>query len=100
MISAETYAELKKEPHRRMMNEWEHGIKRAFKVDAPEDQKWHVYIPGYTAPSPETPSSENLFPPGFTFPRPLTELRASSSFLSSESLRQSRIDPNTLILKT
>ncbi|KAH8656043.1 hypothetical protein BGZ60DRAFT_567892 [Tricladium varicosporioides] len=100
MITAEVYAELTKEPQRRMMNEWEHGIKRAFKIDAPEDQKWHVYIPGYTAPSPLLESHEHGFPAGLSSPRTLLDRRQNSPFLSSESLRMSRVDPNTLVLKT
>lgn len=100
MITAEVYAELTKEPHRKMMNEWEHGIKRAFRIDAPEDDKWHIYIPGYTARSPGPESHKTVFPAGFTSPRPLSHVRYNSPLLSSESLRTERVDPNTLVLKT
>ena len=47
MISAEDYEDLGNRSKRKMMNDWEYGIKPVFKVDAPENQRWYVDIPGY-----------------------------------------------------
>jgi len=47
MISAEDYDKLGSRSRRKMMNDWEYGIKRGFRVDAAEHRKWFVDIPGY-----------------------------------------------------
>src|SRR6266536_4859108 len=90
MISAEDYEDLGTRSKRKMMNDWEYGIKRVFKVDAPENQRWYVDIPGYLGIH-VTDSFASSEVSGIQSPRPL-------SCLSSESLN--RTDPGTLILKT
>jgi hypothetical protein len=46
MIKAEAYDRIKTRPRREMMNDWEFGVKRQFKVDSPHDARWHVRAPG------------------------------------------------------
>ena len=47
MITTEDFDGLGTRAKRKMMNDWEHGIKRTFKMDVPENEVWHVDIPGY-----------------------------------------------------
>jgi hypothetical protein len=100
MISAEDFALLSSRSKRKMMSDWEYGIKRGFRIDAAEHRKWFVDIPGYRGTQVLEPeaSEEGLnLPGGFSSPRPLSQLRINSPFLSSEDLR---IDPGSVMLKT
>ena len=92
MISAEDYEDLGTRSKRKMMNDWEYGIKRVFKVDAPENQRWYVDIPGYLGIHVPDSVASSEVSRGLRSPRPL------STCLSSESLN--RTDPGTLVLKT
>lgn len=101
MISADDYEDLGSRAKRKMMNDWETGMKKTFKIDEPEDEKWHVYIPGYLGihvPESDAGSSDGGLPAGFAAHRHISEMRGKSPFLSSESLN--RVDPGTLVLKT
>jgi hypothetical protein len=103
MISADDYEDLGSRAKRKMMNDWELGMKRSFKIDEPEDEKWHVDIPGYLGVHvPESKAGESepygAIPGGFASHRHISEMRGRSSFLSNESL--DRVDPGTLVLKT
>lgn len=101
MISKDDYSDLGSRAKRKMMNDWELGIKRSFKIDEPEDEKWHVDIPGYLGvhvPEPEVENYDPGLPAGFASHRHISEMRGKSPFLSNESLN--RIDPGTLVLQT
>jgi len=101
LISADDYEDLGSRAKRKFMHEWEIGIKRTFKMDEPEDEKWHVDIPGYAGihvPEAEGGGSNEELPGGFASHRPLEEMKGRSQFLSTESLN--RVDPGTLILET
>jgi len=83
------------------MNDWELGIKRSFKIDEPEDEKWHVDIPGYLGihvPEPQVAEPDRRLPGGFSSHRTLSDMRGKSPWLSNDSL--TRVDPGTLVLKT
>jgi hypothetical protein len=69
-----------------MMNDWEFGLKRTFKMDVAEDQTWHVLIPGFRGMLPEEPDQN----------RALSALSELSTFSSTLSLRTY---PDTLTLK-
>jgi hypothetical protein len=100
MISADDFALLSSRSKRKMMSDWEYGIKRGFRIDAAEHRKWFVDIPGYRGTQTfESEAFEEALalPGGFSNPRPLSQLRISSPFLSSENLR---IDPGSVMLKT
>jgi hypothetical protein len=45
-MPAEEYREIGKGAKRKMMNEWNYGIKRNFRANEAESN-WHVDIPGY-----------------------------------------------------
>ena len=77
MISTEEYDALSVRSKRKMMNDWEHGIKRTFKMDVANDERWHVDIPGFLGIHAQ--ASDLSLP------------------LSALSLRS---DPGTLVLKT
>lgn len=98
MISVDDYENLASRAKRKMMNDWEHGIKRSFRIDAAEDEKWHVDIPGYLGihvTDSEAGSNDRLVG-GFRHQASKDSLLMSS--LSLESLN--RRDPGTLVLKT
>jgi hypothetical protein len=90
MISAEDYERLGTRSKRRMMNDWEYGIKRRFRIDEAEDRQWLVNIPDYLGIQvPEAPDSPSA---GFSLSR-------SSSIASLISMT-SIVDAGTLVLKT
>jgi len=98
MISADDYEDLGSRAKRKMMNDWEHGMKRSFKIDEPEDVKWHVDIPGYLGVHvPDSEARETIAAQSASH-RHISEMRGRSLFLSNESLN--RVDPGTLVLKT
>lgn len=50
MISEDEYNKLcthRPRALRKMMNDWEFGLKRTFKMNVADDQTWHVDIPGF-----------------------------------------------------
>lgn len=103
MISADDYEDLGSRAKRKMMNDWELGMKRSFKINEPEDEKWHVDIPGYLGvhvaeSEAEESERDGAIPGGFASHRHLSDMRGRISFLSNESLN--RVDPGTLVLKT
>ena len=69
-----------------MMNDWEFGLKRTFKMNVAEDQTWHVHIPGFRGMLPEELDQNRALPA-------LSELSTFSSTLSLRSY------PDTLTLK-
>jgi hypothetical protein len=69
-----------------MMNDWEFGLKRTFKMNVAEDQTWHVHIPGFRGMLPEELDQN----------RALSALSELSTFSSTLSLRSY---PDTLTLK-
>jgi hypothetical protein len=101
MITHDDYQDLASRAKRKMMNDWELGIKRSFKIDEPEDEKWHVDIPGYLGihvPEPQVADPDRGLPEGFSSHRTLSAMRGKSLWLSNDSLN--RVDPGTLVLKT
>ena len=102
MISAEDYEELGIRSKRKMMNDWEFGIKRGFRVDAAEHRKWFVDIPGYLGMQvPETIDPGSLSPrSSLESSLSLEQLRTSSPVLGDTLPVISRIDPGSLVLKT
>jgi hypothetical protein len=101
MITHDDYQDLASRAKRKMMNDWELGIKRSFKIDEPEDEKWHVDIPGYLGihvPEPQVADPDRGLPEGFSSHRTLSAMRGKSPWLSNDSLN--RVDPGTLVLKT
>ena len=102
MISAEDYEELGIRSKKKMMNDWEFGIKRGFRVDAAEHRKWFVDIPGYLGMQvPETIDPGSLSPrPSLESSLSLEQLRISSPVLGDTLPVTSRIDPGSLVLKT
>jgi hypothetical protein len=101
LISAEEFKDLSSRAKRKMMNEWEVGLKRTFKIDADENEKWHVDIPGYLGMPLESETGDSLPPIGFISNVSLVDLRHNSrylSVLSAESIQ--RFDPGTLGFKT
>ena len=102
MISAEDYEELGIRSKKKMMNDWEFGIKRGFRVDAAEHRKWFVDIPGYLGMQvPETIDPGSLSPrSSLESSLSLEQLRISSPVLGDTLPVTSRIDPGSLVLKT
>jgi hypothetical protein len=47
MISEESYESLSERSRKKMMGDWEHGIKRNFRHNEREGKDWFVDIPGY-----------------------------------------------------
>jgi hypothetical protein len=60
-IGADAYDSLSVRNKRKMMGDWEHGIKRTFKHGQRADKDWVVDIPGYagasSSPPPYSPAS-------------------------------------------
>jgi hypothetical protein len=102
MISAEDYEKLGTRSKRKMMNDWEYGIKRGFRIDAAEHRKWFVDIPGYLGMQVSETSDTGFGSPRNSLLSPLSleQLRVSTPALEGSSLRASRIDPGSLVLKT
>ena len=75
-IGADTYDALSVRNKKKMMGDWEHGIKRTFKHGQRADKDWVVDIPGYAG----IPSS----PPPYT-PVSTPGSRASAAFLTPQS---------------
>jgi hypothetical protein len=88
MISEEEYNKLRtRRPRslRKMMNDWEFGLKRTFKMNVAEDQTWHVDIPGFPGIPCEPVSQASA----------LSGLSRLATFSSTLSLSE----PDTLTLK-
>jgi hypothetical protein len=66
-----------------MMNDWEFGLKRTFRMNVAEDQTWHVDIPGFQGMLAE----------------PLGQASTRSGRSGLSSTLSLRTDPDTLTLK-
>jgi hypothetical protein len=75
-IGAETYDGLSIRNRKKMMADWEHGIKRTFKHGQRPDKDWVVDIPGYAG----IPSS----PPPYS-PTSTSSSRSSTDFITPQS---------------
>lgn len=89
MITAEDFDELGTRAKRKMMNDWEHGIKRTFKMDVPENEDWHVDIPGYLGRLSSAEDKQSDISGAYGC--------RDSAIMSQLSVRS---DPGTLVLKT
>ncbi|KAF4630724.1 hypothetical protein G7Y89_g7418 [Cudoniella acicularis] len=118
MITVGDYEALSGQAKGKLMNDWEHGIKRNFTIDAPEDKEWHLHIQGYlgvhgpdfTAEQPDNGSLEipsaDFAPgevPGPDFQREIARLRIAhlnsrASVLNLDNLN--RLEPGSLVLQT
>jgi hypothetical protein len=75
-IGGDVYDALSVRNKKKMMGDWEHGIKRTFKHGQRLDKDWVVDIPGYAG----IPSS----PPPYS-PASSTSSRMSAAFLTPQS---------------
>ncbi|KAH6674763.1 hypothetical protein B0J14DRAFT_652947 [Halenospora varia] len=79
LISSKEFDKIGVLSRRRMLNDWENGLKRSFRMNAAGDNTWHVNIPGFAGMLAEDP------------------IGTRESLLSSTSSLFS--DPGTLTLK-
>lgn len=88
-IGTEAFSSLSARNKKKMMADWEHGLKRTFKHGYRPDRDWVVDIPGYAGRSPSPPP----------YSPALTSASASSSPLSPRSTsnhnRLSLLTPQT-----
>lgn len=78
MLSAEDFNALSTRSKRKVMNEWEYGIKRSYRIDAAEHRKWYIDIPGYYGQPSFEDTRRSVSPLMPLSPRPLSMLRLSS----------------------
>lgn len=83
MISGEEYEKLGHRARRKLMEDWEHGLKRVFRSNWADDQIYHVDIPGYLGVLPE-----HSVQPNSLYRQP-----------DNPSTLSLRINPGTVILK-
>jgi len=112
-IGADAYDALSARNKKKMMADWEHGIKRTFKHGQSPDKNWIVDIPGYPgrpmspAPPPYSPSSPSSSPGSRRSSAMMTPQSTGSTIASMRQLsisgRRNRTEgsePGVISLKT
>lgn len=62
MMGNRVYDALSAQSKKKLMEDWEHGVKRNFKHSDAEGKKWVLSIPGYRGPHRNAGYNESLQP--------------------------------------
>jgi len=97
MMSEKDYLSIRTRARRRMMNDWEFGIKRGFRIDSKQNKTWNVDIQGFPGMEVRRPAGSYLSGMSSTMSDMSSVLSSNMNNSSATSLRS---DPGTLVLRT